>query len=331
MNELNNWGIIAKYLSNECTADEKIQVENWINESSENKKSFELLKKVWQKEQHEKEIDLEKLWSKVELEAGIKNNESNNDISFFNKIPNFLKYAAAIMIIISSAYLVTRNLFTNESPQIQLITHIVPNGEKSELLLSDGSKVFLDSGSKLVYPEIFEKDKREVQLSGEAYFDVESNKEAPFIITTNTSQITVLGTEFNVSAWETQNKVVVTVNEGLVRFNSLTAPENKSVKIAAGETSSTIGKNAPQTPQAIDKTNFVDWKNNEAKFNGVALKEILFTIERWYDLNIKVNNRNLLNEKLTIHIKENTAKEILDLISLLINTDYVKNENNITF
>ena len=108
---------------------------------------------------------------------------------------------------------------------------IIKNKELKEITLSDGTKVKLDAGSSIKFPDKFEDDKREVFLNGEAYFKVTSDLQTPFIVHTNQAEITVLGTKFNVRAWDQTHKVAVVVVDGKVSLRPEGVNNNKSVVI----------------------------------------------------------------------------------------------------
>ena len=119
-----------------------------------------------------------------------------------------------------SAYLYKETLtIKNELSNVTFIQYYVSNGKREQVTLPDRSKVWLNSGSLLIYPSAFIGNEREVYLAGEGYFSVTKDKECPFIVKTNSVSVSVLGTEFNINAYPNIDKVVTTLEEGSIRMS----------------------------------------------------------------------------------------------------------------
>lgn len=172
------------------------------------------------------------------------------------------------------------------SIQRQTIYHSIetPNGRRYHLTLSDGTQIWLNAGSKLRFPIAFNGSRREVFLTGEAYFEVSRNPHLPFLvnINNNDTRIEVLGTRFNVSSYPEDNGFVTTLLEGKVRiFNQqselILKPGDRAISYADGLLQL---RNTP-----INK-NDVDWKNNYFSFSDDSIESVMLELARWYDVNV---------------------------------------------
>jgi transmembrane sensor len=152
-------------------------------------------------------------------------------------------------------------------------TMSTPRGGQYQLTLSDGSKVWLNAASSITYPTAFTNKTREVKITGEAYFEIAPNKSKPFIVTTNSDIITVLGTSFNINAYANEGKVKTSLIEGSINVND--------INIKPGQAYQNGKKSSTNINQDIA------WKNGYFNFYEADLKMVMRQLERWYD--IKVN------------------------------------------
>lgn len=160
------------------------------------------------------------------------------------------------------------------------------NGGQYQVVLPDGTKVWINAASSLRYPVNFVGNDRIVELSGEAYFEVAKNKAKPFKVVTAGQQVTVLGTHFNISAYPTENLTKTTLLEGSVKVNLINFTH--SVIIKPGQQASVAEQSGEQKieVQEVDADDAVAWKNGYFMFNNETLEDILRKISRWYDVEI---------------------------------------------
>jgi len=202
-------------------------------------------------------------------------------------------------------------LLDKESLQAsKLLTLIIPNGKEFQITLSDGTHVFLNAGSELTYPNQFSENIRQVQIKGEAYFEVAKDKTKPFHVKTATQTIEVLGTRFNLNEYHPYNSSVTLV-EGKVKIQT----SNKKETILLPNQHATI-KNGSIAVKNVDVSEYIAWKNGEFLFNYENLATAMEKIKRWYDIEIEVapaaNDIQLWG---SIKRKQNFA-EVLKLIKL---------------
>ena len=158
-----------------------------------------------------------------------------------------------------------------------------------KVVLYDGSLVWLNAGSELRYPNTFVENQRVVYLKGEAYFDVAKDRDHPFIVKTISSEISVLGTSFNVNARE--NLCVTTLVEGRVRMRH---GMKDSVELCEGQQAS-VAKIGKIRVQDVDTRYYTSWMNNMFAFREAPLREIADVLENWYGCECRFENSTLEN------------------------------------
>lgn len=206
---------------------------------------------------------------------------------------------------------------TSENNKPVYNTLIVPYGKRSEIELADGSKVWLNSGSKLTFPAVFNKNIREVHLEGEAIFEVAHNKNHPFIVKTNNHEIEVLGTVFNVSNYTDENSISTVLKSGSVQINYKNDSffnSNESLKITPG-TKSVYNRDTKNiNTKAVDVEKYFSWKEGIFIFKNDSMESIMKKISRYYNTPIEIENLELANETFSGYL------DVSDNIETVINT-----------
>ncbi|MDR6784504.1 transmembrane sensor [Pedobacter africanus] len=164
----------------------------------------------------------------------------------------------------------------------QNITLNTPKGGEYRVVLSDGTKVWLNAASSLSYPTSFTGKERIVKLEGEAYFEVAHNPRHPFIVSTGEQQVKVLGTSFNVNAYQNEHRTVTTLLNGSVQLSSSGAAS--TTQLHPGEQA--IFDRSGFEVDKVDAALYAAWKDGEFRFKATPLIEALRQVERWYDLEI---------------------------------------------
>ena len=177
---------------------------------------------------------------------------------------------------------ISSGLGSSHSPSVEYNTLITPRGGEYQLILADGTHVWLNSASSLSYPVEFNGSKREVKLNGEAYFEVAKDKTKPFIVSANNMQVQVLGTHFNISSYSDDAKHVTTLLEGSVQIkkNSHVELLKPGQQAVTSSTSDII-----DISQANIRTAMA-WKNGYFIFNDEDLLDVMKKISRWYDVDV---------------------------------------------
>jgi ferric-dicitrate binding protein FerR (iron transport regulator) len=172
---------------------------------------------------------------------------------------------------------------------MQYNTMSTPKGRQYHLTLPDGTKVWLNAASSIKYPTVFSGNERSVQVSGEAYFEVAKNSSQPFrVAVDNGMKIDVLGTSFNVNAYEDDDNSYTTLIDGAVRVTAAEAGNSMILKPA---------QQAVQAPGSVLSVNsnvdiekVMAWKNGVFNFENASLADVMKEIERWYDIDVVYKN-----------------------------------------
>ncbi len=210
----------------------------------------------------------------------------------------------------------------------------VPYGEKFNLVLSDGSKVFLNSGSSLKYPVSFPNDQdRIVFLTGEGFFEVAKSPGATFKIDMNPLEVEVLGTKFNVANYPEDNSTRVILVEGSVAMETKTNIPKSNARLVLEPGFQGVLDKAYGTMSArkVNVELYTSWVNGNLIFRNAPFENILLKLERHYNVDITNKNGKLATESFdaTIEVEKETIKEVLDYFKKIYPLEYEMNGNSI--
>ena len=203
----------------------------------------------------------------------------------------------------------------------------VPRGGEYVLEMSDGTKIWLNSGTRLIYPACFSGNERRVELDGEAYFHVKKNPNAPFIVKTKNSSVKVYGTSFNVSAYTEDKNVVTTLQEGSVGI----LVQGQEYRLQPGEQAIVEGNSDNVEVKKVNADAYCSWYKGTFIFEEESLDEILTRLSRWYNLNIFYQNPSIKELHFTGDLgRYEDFNEVLKLMELTTNVEFVVQDRNIT-
>ncbi|WP_439183325.1 FecR family protein [Carboxylicivirga taeanensis] len=205
-------------------------------------------------------------------------------------------------------------------------TIFIPRKGEFTLTLADGTKVWLNSETTLEYPTQFGADKREVNLTGEAFFEVTKDAARPFIVNVKGVAVKVLGTSFNVQAYGKENTVTTTLVTGKVMLESQLNKAHQEVILQPGM-QSIISEQEKIVINQVDPLLYAAWKDGEFRFENKPLEEILESLQRWYDVEIVYENQAMKTKRFTGDLKRYAEINThLDMISLTTNVQFeIKN------
>ena len=167
----------------------------------------------------------------------------------------------------------------------------VPKGGEYRIELEDGTKVWINSASRLRYPVVFSSNSREVYLEGEAYFEVQRDVDRPFIVHSGEQKVTVLGTSFGISCYASEANDYTTLVSGKVKVDFERGKQ--SFMLEPGMQVAYIKESGIAIEKKVDVAEFVAWKNGKYIFNQKRLEDILSTLSRWYDFEVFYRNEDV--------------------------------------
>ncbi len=291
MNRIDHISLIYKQLSDDISADELAQLQDWLNKSEDNKLTAESIAAVWETSAVDDE-QISALASEVDLDAEFEllNKRIQADVKHETKvIPMWRKYiglAAGLAVLIGVGSFVVFNTFSGDSEWAELST----GDSAQEIKLADGSVVNLNANSTLKYPVEFTGATREVELSGEAFFDIAKDAQHPFTVHTPFEDVSVLGTSFNIRAFEDETNSEVSVTTGKVKVDNGTARQIllPNEKVIVDHSSGVMEQ------KITENLNENAWFTNVMVFENAQMPEVLDDLEIYFDLEFSVENDELL-------------------------------------
>jgi len=327
--------LIASYLAGNCNAVDKATVEQWIGASAKNAELFEQYKTIWRLsalpapisdfDQDEALASVKKRISKMQ--------NPGSEIYIAKPHPNprkaIYRYAAsiaAVFVIALASYLLVRL-------ETRVPTNAVTAHQKTmePLIFPDGSKVYLNAGATVTFPEKFGNDQRQVTLSGEAFFEVEHEADWPFVVLTSNLGVKVLGTSFNVNACDKLTTVEVAIQSGKVLFYSFDAKSgdvleqlilNQGEKGIYYKTCNVIARTE------LENNNYWSWKSGLLEFNNTPLPEVITALERTYDLRF-TTDRDLSHLALTARFDHEKPEYIVETLRLVFGLRIEQSDNEV--
>ena len=341
------WNLIAKKLAGEASAGDLKDLESILRLDPDLHYSLEALHDMWKKkscqEPEQAEIAFQKHMDRMYSEGidmGAMGNSSSIE-EFPNSPRRFMNWKT-LAFILSGFFLLTLGYYFYSAPnstsiaQKQVWEVVTRNGSKTNLLLPDGSSVWLNAGSRLSYDSLYGTRLREVTLSGEAYFDVVKNPAKPFIIHTGKVNIKVLGTVFDVKSYPGEKTMETSLIRGSIEVSFPSIPSKKIIlkanqKLIIDKTEIVLNTNNHKTLPAqmpLISIQYISrvgsdsliaetgWMQNRLYFDDMSFQELLNNMERKYGVTFKLEDSALAALHFTGSFKDETVTQALDALRL---------------
>ena len=209
-------------------------------------------------------------------------------------------------------------------------TLITPLGGEYNLELSDGTKIWLNAGSSIKYPVRFNDTIRNVFLEGEAYFEVAENLEKPFIVSVSNVDIRVLGTAFNVMAYNDEEMLETTLAEGKVQIHIKDTIDSSTMILTPGYQASFSKETKTVEKYEVNVDKYISWKEGYFVFDNDDLTSIMRKLARWYDIDVEFNNNEIMNYHFSGKLKRyENISGILEMIGLTTNVQFEINDKKV--
>lgn len=310
--------LITIYLGGNASEDEILKLESWVRESDENQKYFRQFKNIWEASV-ELPVSTDKALAKV-----LKQINSGSKVLTFWQI--FQRVAAILFIplLISMLWLTVGKNFKNSNSTITYNKVVAAFGTFSLLELPDGSKVWLNSGSSLRYPDKFNSNNRIVYLIGEAYFEVHSDKTMPFLVNTPYFTVKATGTKFNVRAEKNFRVPSVTLVEGKVAIQKLNSENGNGVitNLQPNQHMTYDTLTSYVTIDSEDTYKHVSWKDGKLVFRNDNISEVARRISLQYNVDIEIKGDEIKNYRYRATFENEPLGELLRLLKLSSPIDY---------
>lgn len=352
--------MILKYLSGQATAEERNIFLNWINADTNNRRYFEEIQKqnlLNQLTRDPSGYNRPEGWNRVKV-GYYKDKLQNQERESKLKIRRWIMWGSvAVAASFLLAFLIGKWVYSPESGTIHVAHSIneikVPHGARSQITLSDGTKVWLNAGSTFRYPSHFSETSREVTLEGEAYFDVSHIDNQIFVVKTSGLDIKVFGTKFNVKSYPGEQKITTTLVNGSIAIetrNSKSAPvivkpnqivtyyeDSKTLKVEEAELKQQFAQVTTLPGQQIlvipeaNPLPQTSWKDSKWVIDSKELGDLAVLLERRYNVQIKFDNNELKKYRFTGTLADETFEQVLKVMQISAPITYSINNNLVTF
>lgn len=306
--------LLAKYLADETDTHESDTIGEWIIASEDNQKTFDHSKIVWEGAKNQQKVDVDAAWMKLNIKKKKEiqpiDNQQVKSVVKLNWVNNFLKVAAVLVVLFGLWFVAAKQFIT---PQNDVLTFKSGN-QSIEKILPDGTKILLSKNSEITYPKTFGGDTREINLLGEGFFDVHHDVAHPFIIHTQGTDVKVLGTSFNVRAYNAQ--VQVLVKTGRVQFSK----NNANVILTKGQKGEILANvDTIIKSEVIENEIFVKENSKSFVFNKMSLSEVAKNLSLQFGKDIKFSKEKIKNCKLTATFQNENLENIIAVIAETFN------------
>ena len=320
--------IFIKYLQGNCTEEEFEKFLLWIREDSQKVSERVMIQNVWDEFESDSRpietIKYTQVLDKIHHQINISQNSNQiKKASTRNKILSIITRAAAILLL----PVLTLLFYTNFSDRIHFgdnrndLEIESPRGSRMHIELGDGTKVWLNHGSKLKYPHHFEGESRKVFLTGEAYFEVAHNSAVPFIVETNRIEVMATGTAFNVSSYPEDNSIVTTLVEGKVSLYE--RKTNQELKVLTpGECLKFDSQKNAYTLETEYIEKNTAWKDGLLVFKNERVEDVAKKLARWYNVEVEIISERVKEFTFTATFMDETLPQVLELMSLATPVNY---------
>lgn len=315
-----NEDLLIRYLTHRCTPVEIKEIDKWVAADQANADWLFEMERIWSLKDELRFSDkreIEDAYNRFVF--SLQKNSSPKRYSPKRSLPfSWLKYAVAIFLV----GLLSMNLYLIfDEEEIRVNEIEVPNGQRVSLILSDGTRVWLNARSKFTYPSAFAAKSRNVKLEGEGFFEVAHNKKLPFIVQSDLVFVRVLGTKFNMKAYRDEPSSV-TLSEGKVE---VVANDNTHQMILKPNEQATYTKEAGFVKtQVLNAEVARSWTLGEAAYINKRLDAITSDLERKFGVHIHIKDKSLASEIFTCRFKERaTIEQVLTLLKETRDLDYI--------
>jgi len=322
--------LIEDYSKKTIRSEDLTDLLIWVDSSLQNQQIFRETLQAFEAADYylNKPVNQQKSWSAIQQHIE-KRDVVKSPVVKKIKLRTYLKIAAAIVLIALLPILYFSKLASKQDSVVYNEIYN-PRGQKRLVTMPDGSNIYLNGDSKIRYAQNFNTGKRTVYLEGEAFFDVQHRSRQPFTVYTGKVSTTVLGTSFNINAYQTLKDITITVHSGkvgvLVKNKGKIAP----VQFLLPNEQLTVNRNNGLViKKTVNTGDFESWREYKLFFYDKPLSEIAEVIGREYDLDILIKTEALKEMKLTAKFDKCSAKQIMETIAKLTDSKYKIYENKI--
>lgn len=333
--------LLKRFLNNQCSQEEIEEIRQWANSGEYDTRISSLLKEKWDEPDIQKEPDfvyeqlLQRITGRISEEEKHKQKATgaepkrNVNIDYLY----YAKVAASITIfiaVIAASVISFINDRTNDHlPKITYVTKSTSIGEKLKFRLPDGSIINLNSASSIKYPDPFPEGKRDVFLTGEAFFDVKRDTASSFTVHNDDIKTTALGTSFNIRAIKDEVKVALATGKVKVILEGIENQEEAIMHLEPGQMAIFQEGDKNLRKENFDVEEVTGWKNGQIYFRQSSINDVVEKLEKWYGVTISLDPGISKEQKLTGNIDNENLESIIQGICFSMDYEYSINGKNV--
>lgn len=331
MNEEKFYELAARVLSDEASSDDRDELNNYLKDENFQEK-FSLIRKNWngdnlsvEKTSFRNEDGWQKLTGKIrKYEPGNETEPEGLPVwTMFLKSRYALVMASVIIVVLAGYWLLSLTGVVSNEETITWNSKSTVSGQISIITLFDGSRITLNSESRLKYPGKFGTASREIFLEGEAYFEVKSDPSRPFIVHSDNVSTEVLGTKFNVKAYREESEIKISLVEGQVKVNNQFSNLNKEpVYLKPNEQLSFNKSNGIVTLDKFALLQTIGWKDNILVFDNEPLEKVLVALRRSFGVQFELEDTTFNRLKIKANFENESFWTIIKVIRNATNLEY---------
>ncbi len=339
------WSLLDRYFSSECTPEEVDAVDRWIAADDSHVELIAFLRRIWEeggvvRPVVDEEADWRALHTRIDAAQSnrppvramrVASLTMGRRPSGGSRIARALAAAVGLAAAVTVVAVWGMNRMTRAPQQIAQSGHeyATDRGQRATVMLMDGTRVWLSVDSKLRVAPGYASSTRDVELEGEAYFEVKHDDELPFRVRTPGAVAEDLGTEFSVRAYPGDTATVVVVADGVVALRrdaaahaATTTAASPSVELTRGQMGLLTTSGPPTTVDGVDLRALLSWRHGALEFQEMPLASAIRELERWYDVEITLGDTSLARVPLTATFDDQSVDQALTIVAAALDVRY---------
>ena len=311
--------IILRQLNERANEHEKDKFSNWLLQNPDNLDLYLEIKKIWHAPLT-KRLNFDDTRARIKLNKAIRKERRKIQLHTYS---GAIAAASILLLVVATftyQYLKAPQQVDPQEKTIHFITKHSELGEQLRVTLPDASVVLLNAGSSIRFPEKFDTDKRQITLFGEAFFEVTKDPNRPFKVKINDITITVLGTSFNIKAFE-QKHATITVATGKVKVETENGDSSDKLVLLPNQQAVYNKKENRFKVEEVDSRHYFAWTSGTIRFNNDPLEEVVKILERWYNVKIQLDKQIKKSMRIQGSYTDKKLYTILDGLGYIYNLD----------
>lgn len=323
--------LYQKFLDNTCSLEEFEELVRQVGKLEDKEERSRLTYEIWKIERarqdpHPSRYYRPKNKTSKKSETAGKAGTQASEIQLPAPRKSYRRYkvAAILLMVITSAFLI----YQYQHPEWwmeekeTMLESVTPEGRKSAITLTDGSKVKLNAGSKLIYPKTFKGDRREIRLEGEAFFEIARDEKRPFVIRSGDLVTSVLGTSFNIKAYPEDEFIQVAVASGEVVVTKADSVQTEPYHLKANTVASYDPRDNQVKVESRNVEELLAWKDGVLLFKGERMVDAVKTLEKWYGVKIILDDPKIGECTIVGEFRNKSLQDMMKVLKLILGITY---------